>query len=66
VCRSGGYPKNDRIFGKATAMDHLLYYPYINLSRTEWTLRALLYYDTVGRSSRKPPATHPRSFSTRS
>ncbi len=29
-------------------MDHLLYYPYINLPRTEWTLRALLYYDTVG------------------
>ena len=29
-------------------MDHLLYYPYINLPRTDWTLRTLLYYESVG------------------
>ncbi|WP_285011092.1 kinase [Pedobacter faecalis] len=26
----------------------ILYYPYINLPRTDWTLRTLLYYDNVG------------------
>lgn len=29
-------------------MENILYYPYINLPRTDWTLRTLLYYDTVG------------------
>ena len=29
-------------------MNNLLYYPYINLPRTDWTLRTLLYYDNVG------------------
>src|SRR5690606_4015692 len=29
-------------------MSNLLYYPYINLPRTDWTLRTLLYYDNVG------------------
>ncbi|WP_413998112.1 kinase [Flavobacterium sp. W1B] len=29
-------------------MNDILYYPYINLPRTDWTLRSLLYYDTVG------------------
>lgn len=29
-------------------MKKILYYPYINLPRTEWTLRTLLYYDNVG------------------
>ena len=29
-------------------MDNILYYPYINLPRTDWTLRTLLYYDTIG------------------
>lgn len=29
-------------------MDNLLYYPYINIPRTNWTVRTLLYYDTVG------------------
>ena len=29
-------------------MDKLLYYPYINLPETNWTVRVLLYYDEVG------------------
>ncbi len=29
-------------------MSNLLYYPYINLPRTDWTLRTLLYYDSIG------------------
>jgi hypothetical protein len=29
-------------------MKDLLYYPYINLPRTDWTLRTLLYYESVG------------------
>jgi len=29
-------------------MSNILYYPYINLPRTDWTLRTLLYYDNVG------------------
>lgn len=29
-------------------MDNLLYYPYINLPDTDWTVRALLYYDNIG------------------
>ena len=29
-------------------MENLLYYPYINLPRTDWTARALLYYNHVG------------------
>lgn len=29
-------------------MNNLLYYPYINLPKTDWTIRALLYYDTIG------------------
>lgn len=29
-------------------MNKILYYPYINVPRTDWTLRTLLYYDTVG------------------
>jgi hypothetical protein len=29
-------------------MSNLLYYPYINVPRTDWTLRTLLYYDNVG------------------
>lgn len=29
-------------------MSSILYYPYINVPRTEWTLRTLLYYDNVG------------------
>jgi hypothetical protein len=29
-------------------MEKLLYYPYINVPRTDWTLRTLLYYDTIG------------------
>lgn len=29
-------------------MDNILYYPHINLPRTDWTLRALLYYVNVG------------------
>jgi hypothetical protein len=28
-------------------VDKILYYPYINLPETGWTLRTLLYYDTV-------------------
>lgn len=28
--------------------DNLLYFPYINLPKTDWTLRTLLYYDKVG------------------
>lgn len=28
-------------------MSSILYYPYINLPRTDWTLRTLLYYDNV-------------------
>lgn len=27
---------------------NMLYYPYINLPNTEWTIRALLYYDRIG------------------
>lgn len=29
-------------------MEKLLYYPYINMPRSEWTLRSLLYYEQVG------------------
>lgn len=29
-------------------MDGLLYYPYINLPESDWTIRTLLYYDTLG------------------
>lgn len=29
-------------------MENLLYYPYINLPKTDWTLRTLLYYDQIG------------------
>jgi hypothetical protein len=29
-------------------MDNLLYYPYINVPRTDWTLRTLIYYNQVG------------------
>lgn len=29
-------------------MNNILYYPYINLPETNWTLRALLYYENVG------------------
>lgn len=29
-------------------MSKILYYPYINLPRTDWTLRTLLYYDNIG------------------
>lgn len=29
-------------------MNNLLYYPHIDLPRTEWTLRTLLYYDNIG------------------
>ena len=28
-------------------MNNLLYYPNINLPRTDWTIRALLYYDNI-------------------
>lgn len=28
-------------------MNNLLYYPYINLPNTDWTIRALLYYDNI-------------------
>lgn len=29
-------------------MKNILYYPYINIPRTDWTLRTLLYYDNIG------------------
>ena len=29
-------------------MENLLYYPYINIPRTDWSTRSLLYYETVG------------------
>ena len=29
-------------------MDNLLYYPYINVPRTDWTIRTLLYYNHIG------------------
>ncbi len=29
-------------------MENLLYYPYINIPRTDWTTRSLLYYETIG------------------
>lgn len=29
-------------------MNSILYYPYINIPRTDWTIRTLLYYDNVG------------------
>lgn len=29
-------------------MDNLLYYPYINIPRTDWTARTLLYYNQIG------------------
>lgn len=29
-------------------MDSLLYYPYINLPQSDWTIRTLLYYDNLG------------------
>jgi hypothetical protein len=29
-------------------MSNILYYPYINVPRTDWTLRTLLYYDNIG------------------
>lgn len=33
---------------KQRNMENLLYYPYINIPRTDWTLRTLIYYDQVG------------------
>jgi hypothetical protein len=36
------------IFKKNTIMNKVLYYPYINLPRTDWTLRTLLYYENIG------------------
>jgi hypothetical protein len=40
-------------------MENLLYYPYINVPKSEWTNRALLYYETIscivpGRYNEKP------------
>lgn len=29
-------------------MDKILYFPYINLPKTDWTIRTLLYYDNIG------------------
>lgn len=29
-------------------MANLLYYPYINLPKTDWAARVLLYYDSIG------------------
>lgn len=29
-------------------MDKILYFPYINLPKTDWTVRTLLYYDNIG------------------
>jgi len=29
-------------------MNGLLYYPYINLSQSDWTIRTLLYYEKLG------------------
>jgi hypothetical protein len=29
-------------------MENLLYYPYINLPKSDWSSRLLLYYDTIG------------------
>lgn len=29
-------------------MENILYYPYINIPRTDWTVRTLLYYNHVG------------------
>jgi hypothetical protein len=29
-------------------MDNLLYYPHINLPESDWTIRTLLYYNTIG------------------
>ncbi len=29
-------------------MENLLYYPYINMPKTNWTVRSLLYYDQIG------------------
>lgn len=29
-------------------MNNLLYYPYINIPRTDWALRTLMYYDNIG------------------
>lgn len=28
-------------------MNRILYFPYINLPKTDWTIRTLLYYDTI-------------------
>jgi hypothetical protein len=29
-------------------MNNILYYPYINLPPTDWAIRTLLYYETIG------------------
>jgi hypothetical protein len=29
-------------------MENLLYYPYINIPRTDWSIRTLLYYNQIG------------------
>ncbi|RLD56105.1 MAG: kinase [Bacteroidetes bacterium] len=29
-------------------MENILYYPYINIPRTDWSLRTLLYYNQIG------------------
>jgi hypothetical protein len=29
-------------------MENLLYYPYINIPKSDWTIRTLLYYDRIG------------------
>ncbi|MCD8042464.1 MAG: hypothetical protein LUH10_05310 [Tannerellaceae bacterium] len=35
-------------YHNSTIMDNILYYPNINVPKTDWAIRNLLYYDTIG------------------
>lgn len=43
-------------------MENLLYYPYINVPKANWTARTLLYYDNVGSIVPQRYFYHPNSY----
>lgn len=43
-------------------MNNLLYYPYINLPQTDWTIRTLLYYDKIGSIVPQQYLNEPENF----
>lgn len=43
-------------------MENLLYYPYINVPKMDWTARTLLYYDNVGSIVPQSYFYHPENY----